>query len=343
MLAPGMTITGAQIVTTASAGQVPDYLSQGIGFMNDGSLALDTDTPDGSTYRAGIRQNADGAFYVTTDTDGSDVWIGGLRVSALGQLVAAEDTATIYVNGNPLASTGALAVSDATGAPPGDPYWADVGFLFHFDGTNGGTTFVDEKGNTVGVQAAGATTSTTDPKFGTAKMLLGGTSGVNIRGAGVAANYPSDIPSSTPFTIEGWLNPSVLPGPTTQFWGAGANGAGSFFYLSLDSTGAVIFYRSLARITATTLITAGSWSHIALTRDASNVCRLFINGILQGTTYTVSTGIGAVATTEQSVGAGFYGATAPVVAGGYDDWRYTKGVCRYTATFTPPTEAFPNS
>lgn len=112
MLAPGMTIdANGQVAATIGAGTEPDFFNEGVGFMNDGSLAIDTDSPTGDVYRNGIRQSAAGAFYGTTSTDPSDVHIGGLLVSASGQLVYEAAAADSYVNGNPLTSNAVFAVN----------------------------------------------------------------------------------------------------------------------------------------------------------------------------------------------------------------------------------------
>lgn len=112
MLAPGMTIDASGSVNaTIGAATDPDFFNEGVGFMTNGDLAIDTDSPTGSIYRAGIRQSALGAFYGTTSTAGTDVYIGGLRVSAAGQLVYEVANGTQYVNGNPLTANARFAVN----------------------------------------------------------------------------------------------------------------------------------------------------------------------------------------------------------------------------------------
>ncbi len=112
MLAPGMTISaGNSVNATIGAATAPTFFNQGVGFMANGDIAIDTDAPSGSIYRNGIRQSALGAFYGTTSTAGSDVWIGGLRVSAAGQLVYEVADGTQTVNGNPLTANGVFAVN----------------------------------------------------------------------------------------------------------------------------------------------------------------------------------------------------------------------------------------
>lgn len=108
-LVPGLEISSDRVDVTVAAGADPDFFNQGVGFFNDGTLAIDSNAPSGSNYRNGIRQNANGAFYGTTSTAGTDVYVSGLRVSAAGQLVYAVAATQNYVNGNPIRTTGALA------------------------------------------------------------------------------------------------------------------------------------------------------------------------------------------------------------------------------------------
>jgi hypothetical protein len=116
LIVPGESFTDGRLNITASNGQAPDYLSQGFGFMDDGSLAVDTDTPAGSIWNKGFRLNATGAVYGTTSTAGSDVWIGGLRVSTAGAVVYEDAAAVGAVNGDPYTSNARLSVNPSAGA-----------------------------------------------------------------------------------------------------------------------------------------------------------------------------------------------------------------------------------
>lgn len=113
MLVPGLTINAGRVLITVGAAIAPNFFNQGVGFLNDGRLPLDSDAPAGNSYRSGIRQNAAGAFYGTTSVSASDVYSGGVRLSALGQLVYADAASTAFSNGNPITATGALAGNTA--------------------------------------------------------------------------------------------------------------------------------------------------------------------------------------------------------------------------------------
>jgi hypothetical protein len=65
--------------------------------------------------------------------------------------------------------------------------------------------------------------------------------------------------------------------------------------------------------------------------------RLFVNGLQQGTTQTISTSynLGTTSTTIGSQGANYY------LHGYIDDLRVTRGNARYTANFTPSISMVP--
>jgi hypothetical protein len=113
MIVPGELFTGTQITVTRGLGTTATQILQGFGFMNDGSLALDTTavpaTP--ASITKGVAQNASGAAYSTTAQNASDSWIEGVRVSAAGALVVEVAAAAGFSNGNPITAGGNLAVS----------------------------------------------------------------------------------------------------------------------------------------------------------------------------------------------------------------------------------------
>ena len=66
--------------------------------------------------------------------------------------------------------------------------------------------------------------------------------------------------------------------------------------------------------------------------------KVFVNGVQQGSTATVSTDI----TSTYGVSVGATNGTPQYQLNGYiQDLRVTKGYARYTSNFTPPTAAFP--
>jgi Concanavalin A-like lectin/glucanases superfamily len=81
------------------------------------------------------------------------------------------------------------------------------------------------------------------------------------------------------------------------------------------------------------------WTHLAVTHDGAGLYTYWTDGVA---TATNTFGVG----TLDSVGASAFSVGASTDAGesalsGYMYLRLTVGVCRYTATFTPPTN-FPD-
>jgi hypothetical protein len=111
MLAPGATFNATQQVTvTAGAGTIPALINQGIGFMANGSIAIDTDAPAGARYDAGILVSPAGALYGTVTPNATDVVVNGLLVTQTGALVYEVAAAALVVNGNGITANGRLAV-----------------------------------------------------------------------------------------------------------------------------------------------------------------------------------------------------------------------------------------
>jgi hypothetical protein len=189
---------------------------------------------------------------------------------------------------------------------------------------------------------ADAQISTSVFKYGTGSMKFDGT-----------GDYLSSPPKTAfnlgtgNFTIECWINFTNLTA-SPVFAGQTNNTLGELsFYLSVSSTGAFIssvqnsgyVYKTIT--SSTGVITSGTWYHISLVRDG-NTNRQYVNGVQTGTIdvtgFTVRSSVDVF-----GVGGTLYAAALPT--GYIDDFRFTKGICRYPSgtTFTPPTAAFPNS
>ena len=165
--------------------------------------------------------------------------------------------------------------------------------------------------------------STAQFKFGISSLYLNGTSHIDVEADGKFAYNNED------FTIECYVRPSSLTGTQVAFdQRTTANQAA--IYVDISATGAVRLYVLGAyQITSTTLITAGAWHHIAVSR-ASGVTRLFVNGTVQGTTYT-----DANVYTDLPIAIGASFSASNRLTGYIDEIRVSRGVSRYTATFTP--------
>lgn len=206
-----------------------------------------------------------------------------------------------------------------------DPWFSSVSLLLHGNGS-----LVDSSANNFTVTAFdGLTTTMADPKYGTG-CFINASGYLRIAPAG-ALNL-----TSAPFTIELWFRVSGYSSYQLLVLQDDLVSDNQAFQFRLSLTGKVefIYFTTSSRASAVTLtgtstISLGSWNHAAVSWDGSSV-RIFLNGAVEVTSAcssmysnTLETCIG---------GANHY---YPLV-GRFDDVRITKGVCRYTAAFTPP-------
>lgn len=203
---------------------------------------------------------------------------------------------------------------------------------------NGGILDATAKG--VAVLAADTQIDTAQSKFGTRSIYFDGT-GDNLTAYLPEASGLLNLGTGD-FTFEGFFRLEGAGRPTGyQDLIDFRNTSNSIAPLVMvdNSTGTVggtayslVYYENTtARITGTTTVTSDVWHHVALTR-ASGTTRLFLNGLQQGSNY-------ADATSYENLEIKISGTNS--VKGWADGVRLTRGVARYTAAFTPPTEAFP--
>jgi len=207
--------------------------------------------------------------------------------------------------------------------------------MLHMDGANAGTTFTDSSLTPKTITPLGeATTSTVDFKFATASLLTS-----TIGGLSTPAHADFNLGTSD-FTVDFWINPTSLAGTNEGLYNQVTNGT-DFTTLYLNSNGAIQyrdFESNADQVTLTTgagAIVTGSWQHIALVRNGNN-WNIYVNGTSQAST----TNAHSVATFTGSFQIGYVsGYTNPVV-GYVDEFRWSKGIARWTSNFTPPASAY---
>jgi len=222
--------------------------------------------------------------------------------------------------------------SKPSAAAAGDPYFANVVSLLHFDGN-----LTDEKGLTwTGVGNAAATGGA---KFGSNALALDGV-GDNI----ATANSGDFTWGTGDFTIECWVY-NTKSG--YQFiMGNNSNTSGNFMLaINVPISGSPQVGFGAASVAWPVQFNNGvafpqnEWVHLAVCRQGeNNYC--YINGIQVDTTKTDSRNW--VNAAEVRIGS-MSGAATADFGGLIDDLRITKGVARYTTNFTPPTAAFPDA
>ena len=194
----------------------------------------------------------------------------------------------------------------------------------------------------------GVSTNWTDRVGGNNGTLDGGT--YHSDGPFVGAGYVefdgnTDKLSCTPsnltgqFTIEGWWYATAFTSASVFFgkWG---------YECLLRKNGSNIEWYSagnLSGVTATYTFNTGQWYHLAVSRDSSNVHRVFINGVQVLST----TDSDSITMTDFCIGAQSTGSTTDDIWTGYiSNFRIVNGTALYTSNFTVPTKsltAVPNT
>jgi hypothetical protein len=228
----------------------------------------------------------------------------------------------------------------AAGTTVGDVYFPQTKLLLPFDGANGATTTSDLSDSNISVTFNGnAQLSTAQSKFGGSSLYLdGGTSS----GVSIASN--SGLSLSGDFTIEMWIKTSTTSSDsnTRRIFQTGPVGAATDLGLllgksSANHSGYISVYTSTWNIDGSIDAADDNWNHVAIIRSGSGV-KLFVNGNQSGSTWTTSQDFSSGGSAGIDLG---YNSSAGVgrYVGYIDDFRITKGIARYTSSFTPPTTA----
>ena len=129
------------------------------------------------------------------------------------------------------------------------------------------------------------------------------------------------------FTMEGWLYWIVPPSGDMNVWGVGASNGMLLYYSGGVYRANKYFVGDL--VTTSYTPQSNTWHHVAITRDASNLMTVWINGFSAGT---------ATVTGTFATGSWRLGDSRSNDSGGYmSNHRVVNGTCLYTANFTPPT------
>ena len=176
---------------------------------------------------------------------------------------------------------------------------------------------------------------------------------ISFDGSGDYLSTPgsTDFQFSGQFTIEGWLQGPDIDDTNDIFYiygggGGSGNGAAQVFvgtsggttpqidcYFSSDGSA----WQNVQR-TVDPWVT-NRWYHIAIIRDGSNNCMIFIDGEKQGGNTTV-TGTIAQPAAYNTVSWGARTDSSSNQFNGYMDQLRLSDTARYTANFTPPTTPF---
>lgn len=207
----------------------------------------------------------------------------------------------------------------ASAAGGGDPYWANVLSLLHFDGADASTTFTDETGR---VWSSG-----NSPKITAAQGKF--SQSLDVSAATNQSLYSSSlaIPVAD-FTVEFFTKTYADRGTAYQCLFGYSN-----FGIFQRSSTLMIYDSAMTTANGTVVPDLSAWHHIAWSRN-SGTNRLFHDGVLLGAYNSSRTYAGPTYIASDNIGEYFQGYI--------DEFRFTSGVGRYTSNFTPPTAPFPN-
>lgn len=216
----------------------------------------------------------------------------------------------------------------------GDSFYSNVALLLHCDGTNGATTVPDTGPSPKTLTLNGnAQLSTAQKKYGSASLAFDG--------AGDYASTPAhaDFNFGTgDFTVETWARFNAV-GQCTLI--SNYQGVSNGWTLAMTAANKLFFNCSGDGIDVlgTTVLTTGRWYHIAVARAGTSLT-LFLDGAVE-TTITDSQNI--TSTLSLVLGRDGIAFNSGYFNGYLDEVRITKGVARYTAAFTVPSQAHPNA
>lgn len=206
--------------------------------------------------------------------------------------------------------------------------------LLHFDGTDTSTTITDESGKTWTANN-GAQLKTAQKKFGTASCFFDGTNDYIS-----TPDHDDWNLGSGNFTVEAWIRPADIANRFVL--GQGSDGVSTrSFYITIGSDGAIgatLASGSTEYVlnTETSFYSADTWYHVALVRNG-NVFSLYVDGVLVDS-ITLSITLNNAST---ALSIGRFGDQAVFYYSGYiDEFRFTKGVARHTANYTPEVAAY---
>jgi hypothetical protein len=204
--------------------------------------------------------------------------------------------------------------------------------------TDGSTTFVDTSPSKHTLTANGNVSHQTEQKyFGTSSMQFDGTGDF----ISMPASHDFDLLGED-FTISFWWRPtntktqfffshasdhhiamSMYPGQKLGLW-ASSNGS-SWNIINADGGGNGI---------GTTAMQINTWYHLAFVRKGDN-WRGYVNGVKE---IEVTSTASITASHSEAFSVGNHGSgSSNDIHGFIDDFRWSKGVARYTEDFTLPT------
>jgi hypothetical protein len=173
--------------------------------------------------------------------------------------------------------------------------------------------------------------STSVKKYGTGSIYLDGTTNTALK----RSNTPLFQMGTGNFTVEFWAY--FIDQGTSNYYAVTSMGTNSLNIQNQFGTFNVQHEGIASIINFSLSPYYGAWNHFAVVRYNNNTTTVFVNGTSVASSSDTSNYLGSSdLVIGNRSGGGYLNAYI-------DDLRITKGYARYTANFTPPTAAFPNT
>ena len=278
-----------------------------------------------------VAYSANGTSWSTSTLPASTAWC---KVERVGNIFIAISTSGVAAKSTDGVSWSAMTMPSAA-------QWTDIAYdgttyVITASGENYVATSTDAitwttativGGHTFTLSGA-ATLSTAQFKFGSASLVTG-TSNFLTVGSNADFNY-----GTGDFTIEGWFYPNALSG-TQGLFDQRTAATEVAIMMDMNSSGVVRLYVNGSYvISSNTSVSAGQWTHIAVSRT-SGLTTMYIGGVQQSATYTDTNNY-----PTRPIAIGSYFGGASYFSGYIDEVRVSKGIGRYTTTFTTSGTAF---
>lgn len=325
-------------VASSTAGDVALYVAD---FSGASPLLQTTgvNVRDGAWHHIAVVRNGSAwVLYVDGVSRATGTFSGTIANIAGGPSIGRDEFYTRNYLGyiSNLRITTGSAIYTAAFTPPTAPVTPSASTTLLVNGMNAGAYDATAINNmeTVG----NAQVSTVQSKFGGSSVYFDGTGDYLSIPNNNALNFGTGA-----FTWEGWIYANSLSNIPFIMHKSTGNGTGTGWFIEIGSGAVYVGPGTTGGSFATfssASVTTNAWFHLAVTRVGTTLT-CFVNGTSAGT----STAAGYGSSYDNSAVFAI-GGWNPVVSGydlnGYlDDVRITKGVARYTANFTPPTQAFP--
>lgn len=218
----------------------------------------------------------------------------------------------------------------------------DIDLLYHFDGTNGATTGINNENTETTATANftvnnGCALSTTQKKFGTASLFADGSNDYATCGAGAAAVWAF---GTKDFNVNFWWWPVAFGGGAATIIDTRVTNTPDFgLAVVMTAAGLVEVLYNNTVILQSGALTLGAFNHICISR-VNGTLRIFIGGAITGALNTVAfaSNITCVANGPRLFAR--YNNFAGTFANGYmDELAVTVGE-GVDSAFTPPTTPY---